>query len=83
MRVRQVDPRDETALAAWFAVQHAVERDERPDEVCSLLEEVRASVLEGSGPDPDSASVLLSALCDGKNGNGTGAVARREREGAG
>jgi len=64
VRVLQVDPRDETALAAWFAVQQAVERDERPDEVCTLLDEVRAGVLDGSGPDPDSASVLLSAVCE-------------------
>ena len=68
MHILQVDPHDEVALAAWFAVQQAVERDERPDEVCTLLDEVRAAAVVGSGPDPDSASVLLSALCVGEGG---------------
>ena len=68
MHILQVDPHDEVALAAWFAVQQAVERDERPDEVCTLLHEVRAAAVVGSGSDPDSASVLLSALCVGEGG---------------
>jgi len=46
VHVLQVDPHDEVALAAWFAVQQAVERDERPDEVCSRRDNLHLAEVE-------------------------------------
>ena len=65
MELTTVDPRDEQAFDAWFAVLQAVERDARPDEFGHTSQEVRAAALTGSGPDPDSAVVLLAATLDG------------------
>ena len=66
MHVTQVDPQDGTSVAAWHAVRQAVEQDERPGEACALLDEVRASAVVGSGPDPDTAVVLLSVEVGGE-----------------
>lgn len=76
MLIQPVDPRDEAAFAAWFAVQHAVEEDERPGEPGYLPEELRASALTGSGPDPDTAIVLLSACLEGAVEEGVVGAAR-------
>ena len=62
MHVTAVDPTDTQAFAAWFAVQAASEQDARPDEPGYLEHEVRAVAVEGAGPDPDSAVVLLAAV---------------------
>ena len=61
LQVVPVDPSDEPAFAAWFAVVQAAERHDRPDEPGWLLHEQRATSLDGSRPDADTAHVLLGA----------------------
>ena len=63
--VERVDPRDEQAFARWFAVTRAAEEHDRPGEPGELLHEQRHFALEGSGPDPDTAVLLLSASVGG------------------
>lgn len=54
MEVCEIDPGDEAAFAAWFAVVAAVEADERPDEPGWQLQELRALALAGR---PGAAAV--------------------------
>ena len=61
VRITPVDPRDEAAFASWFAVLEAAERHDRPDEPGWLLEEQRQYSVDGVGPDPDLACLLLTA----------------------
>ena len=61
LQVLEVDPRDEQAFAAWFAVYDAAQKHDRPDEPAWLLHEQRSMSLDGVGPDPDTACVLLGA----------------------
>ena len=63
--VDQVDPRDEPALARWFAVLRAAEEHDRPGEPGELLHEQRSAALDGAGADPDTAVVLLAASLAG------------------
>jgi len=60
-----VDPLDEQALARWSAVTRAAEEHDRPGEPGELLHEQRQLALDGSGPDPDTAVLLLAAAVDG------------------
>jgi GNAT superfamily N-acetyltransferase len=64
VQIEQVDPRDDAAFAAWFAVIDAWQRDSRPGEPGWLLEEQRALVLSGAEDDPDERVVALSAVAD-------------------
>ncbi len=64
LRLTQVDPADEQAFAAWFAVTEAAERHDRPDEPGWLLREQRQYSLDGTKPDADNRFVLLAA-CEG------------------
>lgn len=66
MRIEQVDPRDDVAFAAWFAVIDAWQQDSRPGEPGWLLEEQRALVLTGTEDDPDERVVALAAVEDGQ-----------------
>jgi GNAT superfamily N-acetyltransferase len=61
VRLTQVDPSDEQAFAAWFAVTEAAEQHDRPDEPGWLLREQRQYSLDGARPDADSRCVLLAA----------------------
>jgi GNAT superfamily N-acetyltransferase len=63
--VDQVDPRDERALLRWFEVVRAAEEHDRPGEPGELLHEQRQLALDGGGPDPDTAVVLLAASVAG------------------
>jgi GNAT superfamily N-acetyltransferase len=65
VQIREVDPRDGAAFAAWFAPVDAWQRDARPDEPGWLLEEQRALVLGGQD-DPDERVVALVAEQDGQ-----------------
>lgn len=56
-----VDPRDDAAFAAWFAVLEADQRHARPGEIDDLPHEQRLSALEGAEPGGDHLSVLLAA----------------------
>ncbi len=56
-----LDPSDEQAFAAWFAVAEAAELHDRPDEPGSLLQEQRSISLDGTRPDADTRCVLLGA----------------------
>ena len=64
--VERVDPRDEQAFAGWFAVTRAAEEHDRPGEPGELEHEQRHFALEGSGPDPDTAVLLLQASVAGR-----------------
>ncbi len=59
--VRTLDPHDEQAFAAWFAVTEAAERHDRPGEPGLLLHEQRSYSRAGTEPDADTACVLLAA----------------------
>ena len=59
--VSTVDPHDEAAFAAWFAVAHAAELHDRPGEPGWLLQEQRSMSIDGTLPDADTACVLLGA----------------------
>ena len=61
LQVTRIDPHDEDAFGAWFAVAEAAERHDRPDEPGWLLREQRAISLDGTEPDADTACVLLGA----------------------
>ena len=64
MDVREVDPADDEAFAAWFAVVDACQKDARPDEPGWLLQEQQGLALDGAKPDADERRVLL-AVVDG------------------
>ena len=66
VQVHLPDPRDERAFDSWFAVIEAAERHDRPREPGELLHEQRRLALDGAGPDPDTAIVLLSASVGGE-----------------
>lgn len=66
MQILEVDPRDEQAFAAWFAVLEAWQQDARPGEPGWLLEEQRVLVLAGHAPEPDDTVVALAAVQDGQ-----------------
>lgn len=53
MHIEQVDPRDAAAFEAWFAVVQAAEQHARPGETGTQLDELRASAVDGLGPDDD------------------------------
>ena len=72
MRIEQVDPEDEHAFAAWFAVVDAVQRDERPNDPGWTLHEQRELARIGARPDADEQIVLLQAV----DGDGVVGVAR-------
>ena len=74
LQVIPVDPHDEQAFAAWFAVAEAAERHERPDEPGWLLHEQRQYSLDGTRPDADTRCVLLAA----RDGDRTVGAARLE-----
>jgi len=59
--VSRLDPVDEQAFAAWFAVAEAAELHDRPDEPGWLLHEQRSISLDGSRPDADTVCVVLAA----------------------
>jgi GNAT superfamily N-acetyltransferase len=61
-----VDPCDEPAFARWYGVVRAAEEHDRPGEPGELLHEQRQLALDGSGPDPDTAIVLLAASVAGE-----------------
>ena len=63
--VCELDPHDERAYDAWFAVLAAAEKHDRPDEPGWLLREQRMFSLDGVGPDPDTATVHLAATTGG------------------
>ena len=50
MQIERVDPRDDQAFAAWFAVLEAVELDDRPGERGWLPGELRAQALAALVP---------------------------------
>lgn len=60
-----VDPRDEQAFSRWFEVLRAAEEHDRPGEPGELRHEQRQLALDGSGPDADTAVLLLRASVDG------------------
>ena len=68
MQIERVDPRDDQAFAAWFAVLEAVELDDRPGERGWLPGELRAQALAALVPERDRELVLLVAR------DGSGAV---------
>ena len=61
VQVTELDPADEQAFAAWFAVTEAAERHDRPGEPGWLLREQWQYSLDGSRPEADSRCVLLAA----------------------
>lgn len=71
MHIQEIDPRDDAAFAAWFAVVEASEQHDRPGEPDDLLHEQRAISLAGTRPDADSRCVLL---CAREGGDVVGAV---------
>jgi hypothetical protein len=71
MELVDVDPRDESAFAEWFAVTDAVEQHLRPGEPGWLLHEERALSLDGQRPDTDDACELF-AVRDGDRFVGAG-----------
>ena len=66
VEVEQIDPRDERAFARWFGVVRAAEEHDRPGEPGELLHEQRSVALDGAGPDPDTAVVLLAGSVAGE-----------------
>lgn len=61
MDIEPVDPSDAAAFAAWYAVLHAVEQDQRPGEPGWTAQEMRAVSLAALGPERDREIVLLAA----------------------
>ena len=61
LQVLPVDPHDDRAFAAWYAVAEASERHDRPDEPGWLLEEQRSISLDGARPGTDTLRLLLGA----------------------
>jgi GNAT superfamily N-acetyltransferase len=61
LQVIPVDPHDERAFAAWYAVAEAAERHDRPDEPGWLLHEQRSTSIDGTRPDADVVRLLLGA----------------------
>ena len=66
MELVDVDPRDESAFAEWFAVTDAVEQHLRPGEPGWLLHEERALSLDGQRPDTDDACELFAVRDAGR-----------------
>lgn len=66
MEVREVDPFNESHVAAWFAVVDARQRADRPDEPGWLLTELRAVLQHGAKPDVDDRCVGLVAVEGGE-----------------
>ncbi len=62
MEVREVDPRDDAAVAAWFGVIDAWQRASRPDEPGWLLQEQAAILRQGAEPDAHDRRVGLVAV---------------------
>jgi GNAT superfamily N-acetyltransferase len=77
--VSTLDPHDEHAFAAWFAVTEAAERHDRPDEPGWLLGEQRQYSLDGTKPDADTRCVLLAAR-DGDRVVGTARLELPQRD---
>jgi len=61
VQVVPVDPHDDEAFAAWFAVSEAAEHHDRPDEPGWLLHEQRSISVDGTRPDADTRCLLLGA----------------------
>lgn len=59
-----IDPSDDVAFAAWFAVLEAAAEHNRPGEVDVLRHEEQASSIEGTKPDADARKTCL-AVRDG------------------
>lgn len=66
VEVREVDPRDGAAVAAWFAVIDAWQRAGRPDEPGWLLQEQAAILRLGAEPDADERRIGLVAVAAGR-----------------
>jgi GNAT superfamily N-acetyltransferase len=57
VEILDIDPRDDRAFAAWFAVVDAVAKHDRPDETGWLPEELRAGALDGRPADDGTPPV--------------------------
>ena len=65
VETRVIDPRDDVAFAAWFAVLEAAERHDRPDEPGSLLHEEQQISVEGTSSGTDARRTCLVAEVQG------------------
>ena len=61
MEIREVDPFDEAAVAAWFAVVDAEQQASRPGEPGWLEHEQRAALQQGAAADADDRMLGLVA----------------------
>lgn len=66
VQVHPIDPRDDAAFAAWFAVLEAAERHDRPGEQGWLLSEQQQLSTAGLAPDADTRRTCLVAVVDGR-----------------
>jgi GNAT superfamily N-acetyltransferase len=62
VRIETVDPRDDAAFDAWFAVTAEVELHDRPGEPHGQAEEQRAFALASLGPQPEMLVTSLVAV---------------------
>ena len=77
MEVRQIDPRDEVAFDAWFAVMEATDHERWPDKPGWQRPERRAMALDDDGPQEHRC---LSAYADDGRVVGIGDLTMYRRE---
>ena len=66
VETRVIDPSDDAAFAAWFAVLQAAERHDRPGEPGWLLHEQQAISIDGTKPDTDDRRTCLVVEREGR-----------------
>jgi GNAT superfamily N-acetyltransferase len=79
VEVRQIDPRDEVAFDAWFAVMASTDHERWPDKPGWQRPERRAMALDADGPEEHRC---LSAYADGGRVVGIGDLTMYRRENA-